>query len=155
MADYSWKLMSDSPSFSNASSLQYDHQSLCRAHMPEKKSKAKRCETEIISFERPCSSGSLRLHHDSSGSSSSCSSNVSAQVIDRYIDGEQLPEISKLRNSSTPGNGGRRHPPGARYTAPSSPTQSVKEKNSLIHLGMVTALVFTFHLEIGWKWIRA
>ncbi|MFQ6665242.1 hypothetical protein Gotur_032035 [Gossypium turneri] len=151
MADYSWKLMSDSLSFSNASSLvrsrslssgnelgqqncsssqqQYDHQSRCRAHMPKKKSKAKRCETEIISFERPCSSGSLRLHHDSSGSSSSCSSNVSAQVIDRYIDGEQLPEISKLRNSSTPGNGGRRHPPGARYTAPSSPTHSAKEKN--------------------------
>ncbi|KAH1039014.1 hypothetical protein J1N35_040757 [Gossypium stocksii] len=151
MADYSWKLMSDSPSFSNASSLvrsrslssgnelgqqncsssqqQYDHRSRCRAHMPEKKSKAKRCETEIISFERPCSSGSSRLHHDSSGSSSSCSSNVSTQVIDRYIDGEQLLEISKLRNSSTPGNGGRRHPPRARYTAPSSPTHSVKEKN--------------------------
>ncbi|PPR99964.1 hypothetical protein GOBAR_AA20704 [Gossypium barbadense] len=149
MADYSWKLMSDSPSFSNASSLvrshslssgnelgqqncsssqqQYDHRS--RAHMPEKKSKAKQCETEIISFERPCSSGSSRLHHYSSGSSSSCSSNVSTQVIDRYIDGEQLLEISKLRNSSTPGNGGRRHPRRARYTAPSSPTHSVKEKN--------------------------
>ncbi|KAK5835840.1 uncharacterized protein LOC108485368 isoform X1 [Gossypium arboreum] len=151
MADYSWKLMSDSPSFSNASSLvrshslssgnelgqqncsssqqQYDHRSRGRAHMPEKKSKAKQCETEIISFERPCSSGSSRLHHYSSGSSSSCSSNVSTQVIDRYIDGEQLLEISKLRNSSTPGNGGRRHPRRARYTAPSSPTHSVKEKN--------------------------
>ncbi|KAK8356845.1 hypothetical protein V6Z11_A05G384000 [Gossypium hirsutum] len=151
MADYSWKLMSDSPSFSNASSLvrshslssgnelgqqncsssqqQYDHRSRGRAHMPEKKSKAKQCETEIISFERPCSSGSSRLHHYSSGSSSSCSSNVSTQVIDRYIDGEQLLEISKLRNSSTPGNGGRRHPRRARYTAPSSPAHSVKEKN--------------------------
>ncbi|GMJ09523.1 hypothetical protein like AT3G55060 [Hibiscus trionum] len=146
MADCSRKQILDGPSFSNGSCLlrsqslsssafaedklgqqqQYDHQS--RARTPEKKSKAKKCDRKTIGINRPCSSGSSRLHRDSSGSSS-CSSNVSSQVIDRYIDGEQLLEIRKSRNSSNLGTGGRRHRPRARYTAPSSPTHSVKEIN--------------------------
>ncbi|KAL4375899.1 hypothetical protein GQ457_02G023310 [Hibiscus cannabinus] len=151
MADCSRKQISDSPSFGNDSCLlrshslsstafakdelgqqscssakqQYDHRS--RARTPEKKLKAKRRDTKTIGFDRPCSSGSSRRHRDSSGSS--CSSNVSSQVIDRYIDGEQLLEISKWKNSSNHGTGSRRHPPRARYTAPSSPTHSVRERN--------------------------
>ncbi|KAK6270884.1 hypothetical protein POUND7_007982 [Theobroma cacao] len=111
---------------------QYDHSSRRRALTPEKKSKAKRCEVAAVGFERPCSSSFSRMHHDSSGSSSSCSSNVSSKVIDRYIDGEQQQESSKSKNSSQRNNlrnGGGRLPPRVQYTAPSSPTDSVKEKN--------------------------
>ncbi|MBA0725681.1 hypothetical protein Golax_022245 [Gossypium laxum] len=103
---------------------QYDQSSRRRAVTPEKKSKAKRCEVAAI--------GSSRMRHDSSGSSSSCSSNVSSKVVDRYIDGEQLQESSKSTNSSKRnnfGNGGGRLPPRVQDTAPSSPTDSVKEKN--------------------------
>ncbi|XVF75449.1 hypothetical protein PTKIN_Ptkin13bG0189800 [Pterospermum kingtungense] len=110
---------------------QYDHSSRWRAFTPEKKSKAKRCDGGASGFERPCSSSSSRMHHDSSGSSSSCSSNVSSKVIDRYIDGEQQLESSKSKNSSKRnnlGNFGGRLPPRVQYTAPSSPTNSAKEK---------------------------
>ncbi|KAK8593346.1 hypothetical protein V6N13_043060 [Hibiscus sabdariffa] len=110
---------------SSSAKQHYDHR--FRARTPEKKSKAKRRDTKTIGFDRPCSSGSSRRHRDSSGSS--CSSNVSSQVIDRYIDGEQLLEISKWRNSSNLGTGSRRHPPRVRYTAPSSPTHSVRDRN--------------------------
>ncbi|XP_022765274.1 interaptin [Durio zibethinus] len=114
------------------SQQQHDRPSWRTALTPEKKSKAKRCEATAIGFDRPCSSGSSRMPHDSSGSSSSCSSNVSSKVIDRYIDGEQLQESSKSKNSSKRnnlGNGGGRRPPRVQYTAPSSPTDSVKEKS--------------------------
>ncbi|XWS75073.1 hypothetical protein CRYUN_Cryun01aG0054000 [Craigia yunnanensis] len=110
---------------------QYDHPSQWRALTPEKKSKGKRYEAADIGFERPCSSVSSRMHHDSSGSSSSCSSNVSSKVIDRYIDGEQQQESSRSKNSSKRnnlGNIGGRLPPRVQYTAPSSPTDSAKEK---------------------------
>ncbi|KAE8717979.1 macrophage erythroblast attacher-like isoform X1 [Hibiscus syriacus] len=75
---------------------------------------------------------SSRLRHDSSGSSSSCSSNVSSKVVDCYIDGEQRQESSKSKNSSkinNLGNGGGRFPPRVQFTAPPSPTDSVKERN--------------------------
>ncbi|XP_022745154.1 protein bicaudal D-like isoform X2 [Durio zibethinus] len=111
---------------------QYDHSARRRALTPEKKSKAKQCEGAAIGFERPHSSGSSRMHHDSSGSSSSCSSNVSSKVIDRYIDGEQQLEINKSKNSSKRynlGNGRGRLAPQVQCTAPSSPTDSAKEKN--------------------------
>ncbi|XVF23749.1 hypothetical protein REPUB_Repub13aG0065900 [Reevesia pubescens] len=117
-----------------------------RAVTPEKKSKAKRCEVAAIGFERPYSSGSSSMHHDSSGSSSSCSSNVSSKVIDRYIDGEQQQESSKSKNSSKRnnlGNGGGRLPPLVQYTAPSSPTDSVKEKNKSHSFRKATRLQFS------------
>ncbi|XVE69018.1 hypothetical protein DITRI_Ditri09bG0116000 [Diplodiscus trichospermus] len=110
---------------------QYDHPSRQRALTPEKKSRAKRCEASCIGFESPSSFGSSRMHHDSTGSSSSSSSNVSSKVLDRYIDGEQQRESNKSKNSSKRnnlGNGGGRLPPRVQYTAPSSPTGSVKEK---------------------------
>ncbi|KAL4386201.1 hypothetical protein GQ457_09G028970 [Hibiscus cannabinus] len=110
---------------------QYDQSSRRRTLTPEKKSKAKQCEVAANGFERPCPSSSSRIHHDSSGSSSSCSSNLSNKVVDRYIDGEQLQESSKSKNSSKRNNlrnGGGRLPPRVQYTAPPSPTDSVKEK---------------------------
>ncbi|XP_039011454.1 uncharacterized protein LOC120140551 [Hibiscus syriacus] len=69
---------------------QYDQSSRRRTLTPEKKSKAKRCEVVANGFERPGPSSSSRIRRDSSGSSSSCSSNMSSKVVDRYIDGEQL-----------------------------------------------------------------
>ncbi|XVE99423.1 hypothetical protein REPUB_Repub03eG0196800 [Reevesia pubescens] len=155
------KQTSDSPSFSNNSCLRRsrsfssaafivdgigqqntassndqnrspNHPSRRRALTPDKKSKAKRCEAAAIDFERPCSSGSSRMHHDSSGRPSSCSSNMSSKVIDRYIDGEQQQESSKSKNGSKRnniGNGDGRLPPRVHYTAPSSPIDSIKEKN--------------------------
>ncbi|KAE8712126.1 hypothetical protein F3Y22_tig00110264pilonHSYRG00379 [Hibiscus syriacus] len=75
---------------------------------------------------------SSRMRNGSSGSSSSCSSNVSSKVVDRYIDGEQLLESSKSKNGSKINNlrnGGGRLPPRVQYTAPPSPTYSVKERN--------------------------
>ncbi|TYH67901.1 hypothetical protein ES332_D06G220900v1 [Gossypium tomentosum] len=152
----SQKQISDSLSFSNDSCLQrsgsfssatfivddlnklsnvnqhqrYDH-TLWMAQNLEKKSKTKLCEGAAIGFEKPCSSVSLRLHYDSSGSSSSCSSNVSSKVIDCYIDGERQPERCKCRDCSKKniGNGGGRLLPRVRYAAPSSPTGGAEEKN--------------------------
>ncbi|KAK5826538.1 hypothetical protein PVK06_021462 [Gossypium arboreum] len=109
---------------------QYDH-SLWMAHNLEKKSKTKLCEGAAIGFEKPCSSVSLRLHYDSSRSSSSCSGNVSSKVIDCYIDGERQPERYKCRDCSKRniGNGGGRLLPRVRYASPSSPTGGAEEKN--------------------------
>ncbi|KAG8490368.1 hypothetical protein CXB51_015843 [Gossypium anomalum] len=109
---------------------QYDH-SLWMAHNLEKKSKTKLCEGAAIGFEKPCSSVSLRLHNDSSGSSSSCSGNVSSKVIDCYIDGERQPERYKCRGCSKRNirNGGGRLLPWVRYASPSSPTGGAEEKN--------------------------
>ncbi|GMI87027.1 hypothetical protein like AT3G55060 [Hibiscus trionum] len=114
------------------SNQQYDQSSWQRTLTPEKKSKAKRPEVEANGFQRPYPSSSSRIRHDSLGSSSSCSRNVSSKFVDRYIDGEQLQESSKSKNSSkinNIGNGGGRLPPQVHYTAPPSPTESVKEKN--------------------------
>ncbi|XP_040971395.1 uncharacterized protein [Gossypium hirsutum] len=84
-----------------------------------------------IGFEKPCSSVSLRLHYDSSRSSSSCSGNVSSKVIDCYIDGERQPERYKCRDCSKRniGNGGGRLLPRVRYASPSYPTGGAEEKN--------------------------
>ncbi|KAG4143182.1 hypothetical protein ERO13_D06G173800v2, partial [Gossypium hirsutum] len=147
----SQKQISDSLSFSNDSCLQRSgsfssatfivddlnklsnvnqHQRWMAQNL-EKKSKTKLCEGAAIGFEKPCSSVSLRLHYDSSGSSSSCSSNVSSKVIDCYIDGERQPERCKCRDRSKKniGNGGGRLLPRVRYAAPSSPTGGAEEKN--------------------------
>ncbi|KAE8670707.1 macrophage erythroblast attacher-like isoform X1 [Hibiscus syriacus] len=111
---------------------QYDQSSRRRTLTPEKKSKAKRCEVVANGFERPGPSSSSRICRDSSGSSSSCSSNMSSKVVDRYIDGEQLQESSKSKSDlkiNNLRNGGGRLPPQVQYTDPPSPTDSVNEKN--------------------------
>ncbi|KAA3478303.1 golgin IMH1 [Gossypium australe] len=112
---------------------QYDH-SLWMAHNLEKKSKTKLCEEAAIGFEKTCSSVSLRLHYDSSGSFSSCSSNVSSKVIDCYINEERQPERCKCRDCSKRniGNGGGRLLPRVRYASPSSPTVTSDDKKNVI-----------------------
>lgn len=83
--------------------------------------------------ERPCSAASSRSYCDSSGNSSTSSSNVSSKILDRYIDdGEQQEESSKPQNSipprNYPRNGSGRRPPRGRCTAPTSPKYVIDEK---------------------------
>ncbi|CAI8601554.1 unnamed protein product [Vicia faba] len=81
--------------------------------------------------EQPASSSS-RSHHDSSGNST-CSSNISSMVVDRYIDGEQQleenrPRSNSQRKSSRPGNNCTKLPPKVQHTTPNSPTNGVRDK---------------------------
>ncbi|KAM1358474.1 hypothetical protein TB2_045443 [Malus domestica] len=99
------KYQSRSPCSSSARSFphqQCDQPSCCRTLTPERL-RTKHFEVPSVQnahgLERPGSAGSSRMRHDSSGSSSTCSSNVSAKVLDRYIDGEQE-ELSRQKNSS-------------------------------------------------------
>lgn len=104
----------------------------CRTVTPKRQYKEKRLEEPAIQnahrLERPGSAGSSRTYNDSS---SICSSNISSKIVDRYIDGEQQEERSRTNNSSSQrnctGNAGRL-PPRVQYLAPTSPTDSVKEK---------------------------
>ncbi|CAK7325580.1 unnamed protein product [Dovyalis caffra] len=118
-----------SPSSSSSSAhQQHDHSSRRRNLTPERRAKTKRFEMAATGLER---SGHSKSHHDLSGNSSS--SNVSSKVVDRYIDGEQQQEMSKPKNSSQrnftrSGNAGGRLPPRVQYTAPTSPTDNIKDK---------------------------
>lgn len=113
--------------------------SCCRTLTPERH-EAKPFEVPAVQnihgLERPCSAGSSRIHHDSSGSSSTCSSNISSKVLDRYIDGEQEERGRQKNNSSSRnlcgnGNGGGFRPPRAQFTAPNSPrAHSFREAKS-------------------------
>lgn len=107
-----------------------------RAVTPEKLSRGKHFEVEATqdahAFGRQAFSASSKTCQDSSGSS--CSSNVSSKVVDRYIDGEEQQERSKQkknfshRNYHGNGNGTRKLPPRVHYTAPTSPSDTVKGK---------------------------
>ncbi|GKU91803.1 hypothetical protein SLEP1_g5620 [Rubroshorea leprosula] len=100
----------------------------------ERQSRTKHSEIgEILAahaLEQPGSSGT---HHDSSSSSSYCSSNVSTTVIDRYIEGEEQlersrPKNSSQRNNSGSGNGCGRLPPKVHYAASILTTDSSRDK---------------------------
>ncbi|CAN6704912.1 unnamed protein product [Malus baccata var. baccata] len=135
------KYQSRSPCSSSARSFphqQCDQPSCCRTLTPERH-RTKHFEVPSVQnthgLERPGSAGSSRMRHDSSGSSSTCSSNVSSKVLDRYIDGEQE-ELSKQKNSSsqrhlTGNGGGGWRPPRTQFTAPISPrAHSFREAKS-------------------------
>lgn len=123
---------SPSSSTSSAPYQQCDFSSCCRTPTPERQYKAKRFELPAIQnahrLERPGSAGSSRTYNDSS---SFCSSNISSKIVDRYIDGEQHQERSGNNNIPSQrnytGNAGRL-PPRVQYTAPASPTNSIKDK---------------------------
>ncbi|KAL6123797.1 hypothetical protein ACLB2K_076314 [Fragaria x ananassa] len=113
--------------------------SCCQVFTPERH-QVKQFEVPAVQnthgLERPGSAGSPRIQHGSSGSSSTCSSNVSSKVLDRYIDGEQeesgrQESSSSHRNLNGNGNGGGWHPPRVQITAPSSPrAHSFREAKS-------------------------
>ncbi|CAH8268665.1 unnamed protein product [Arabidopsis lyrata] len=95
-----------------------NHSSRC--FTPERQVRERQCEAD-------------KFQHDSSGSSSSCSSNVSSKVLDRYIDGEEHLEPCKQKsNSSQSGVSGsinrRRLPPRVQWTVPTSPSDTSNEK---------------------------
>lgn len=104
----------------------------CRAITPERQYKAKRLQEptnrNAHRLERPGSAGSSRTYNDSSSISSS---NVSSRIVDRYIDGEQQQEGSRTDNIASQRNytgSIGRLPPRILCTAPTSPTNSVKDK---------------------------
>ncbi|XP_052204074.1 uncharacterized protein LOC127809350 [Diospyros lotus] len=111
-----------------------------RSLTPERQSRPKCYEKVLVQngcvAEKPGSSTSSRGHCDSSESSSYCSSNFSNQVVDRYIDGEQEQERREVKNVPSQrdhtGNGNRvgKRPPRVQYTAPASPTDSMKNKSN-------------------------
>ncbi|EOA23473.1 hypothetical protein CARUB_v10016668mg [Capsella rubella] len=74
-----------------------------------------------------------KLQHDSSGSSSSCSSTVSSKVLDRYIDGEEHLEQCQQKSCSSRSDvsgsiSRRRLPPRVQWTVPTSPSDTFNEK---------------------------
>ncbi|ESQ44949.1 hypothetical protein EUTSA_v10010113mg [Eutrema salsugineum] len=74
-----------------------------------------------------------KFQHDSSGSSSTCSSNVSSKVLDRYIDGEEHLEQCKQKSSSSHSDVSgsitrRRLPPRVQWTVPTSPSDTLNDK---------------------------
>ncbi|KAF8021928.1 hypothetical protein BT93_G2155 [Corymbia citriodora subsp. variegata] len=111
---------------------QHSEYSPCRRTItPEKQSKLKEFDETAYrnghGFKKPgyvvsCDDASLSSH---------CSSRVSNKVVDRYIDGEQHQERSRPKKTfqkiHTGKDGGNR-PPRVQYTAPTSPTDSVKCK---------------------------
>ncbi|XP_057735889.1 uncharacterized protein LOC130951260 [Arachis stenosperma] len=140
-AAYHLKDPSRSPSSSIASDPyhQFEHSSRCQALNSEKQKRDKPAQFAVSSnhnsngYERPGSHSSSRSHHDLSGNSSTCSSNVSTKVVDRYIDGEQQLEDSRPRSNSHSYNSGHGNygvmlPPKIQLTAPNSPTDGSKDK---------------------------
>ncbi|XP_010504348.1 PREDICTED: CAP-Gly domain-containing linker protein 1-like [Camelina sativa] len=95
-----------------------NHSSRC--FTPERQVRERQCEAE-------------KLQHDSSGSSSSCSSTVSSKVLDRYIDGEEHLEQCKQKSCSSRSDvsgsvSRRRLPPRVQWTVPTSPSDTFNEK---------------------------
>ncbi|EXB88500.1 hypothetical protein L484_017253 [Morus notabilis] len=118
---------SRSPSTSSRSGIPHQQcDRSFRSQTPE------RHTTKRFEVPRSGSACSSKTHQDSSGSSSSTSSSsVSGKILDRYIDGEQQMEKSRVNNTSQgnfAGNGGCWRPPRVQYTLPSSPTDSIKDK---------------------------
>ncbi|XP_010427250.1 PREDICTED: myosin-11-like [Camelina sativa] len=95
-----------------------NHSSRC--FTPERQVRERQCEAD-------------KLQHDSSGSSSSCSSTVSSKVLDRYIDGEEHLEQCKQKSCSSRSDvsgsvSRRRLPPRVQWTVPTSPSDTFNEK---------------------------
>ncbi|XP_030546529.2 COP1-interactive protein 1 isoform X1 [Rhodamnia argentea] len=111
---------------------QHSEYSPCRQTIsPEKRSKLKEFDGTAYrnghGFKKP----GYIVTYDDASLSSNCSSRVSNKVVDRYIDGEQHQERSRPKKTfqkiHTGKDGGNR-PPRVQYTAPTSPTDSVKCK---------------------------
>ncbi|CAK9142939.1 unnamed protein product [Ilex paraguariensis] len=114
------------------------HSSRCRALTPERRPKAKCFEAAAVqNAQRVENLGCFpasRAHYDASENSSYSSSNVSINVLDRYIDGEHQQENGRLQNNSCARNqfgnrnGGGKRTPRGQYTEPASPTDGRKQK---------------------------
>ncbi|KAG2324972.1 hypothetical protein Bca4012_039464 [Brassica carinata] len=83
--------------------------------------------------ERQVRERQFEVQQDSSGSSSTCSSNLSSKVLDRYIDGEEHLEQCKQKSTSSRSDvsssiNRRRLPPRVHCTAPTSPSNNLNDK---------------------------
>uniref|UniRef100_A0A1J3F2D9 DUF7653 domain-containing protein n=1 Tax=Noccaea caerulescens TaxID=107243 RepID=A0A1J3F2D9_NOCCA len=108
----------DQPSSAKSQDHHRNHSSRC--FTPERQVRERQCEAE-------------KFQHDSSGSSSSCSSNVSSKVLDRYIDGEEHLERCKKKSISSQSDvsgsiSRRRLPPRVQWTVPTSPSDTLNDK---------------------------
>ncbi|OIV91243.1 hypothetical protein TanjilG_30465 [Lupinus angustifolius] len=106
----------------------FEHSSHCQVLNSGKQKQDKPTQLAVPSIQN--SNGHER---PGSTSSSTCSSNTSRKTVDCYIDGEQQPEGSRLRNNShryntRHGSYGMKLPPKIQHTAPNSPTGGVKDK---------------------------
>ncbi|XP_033148758.1 interaptin isoform X2 [Brassica rapa] len=90
-----------------------------------------RCFTPESQCKKPDQTHKYKVH-DSSGTLSTCSSNVSSQVLDRFIDGEEHHHIkqksgSSLSNHSCSTIRAKKHPPRAQIHSPTI-SDIVKER---------------------------
>ncbi|KAI5401978.1 COP1-interactive protein 1 [Lathyrus oleraceus] len=132
-ASFQFKDPAKSPSRSIAGDPyhQFEHSSRRQNQNSEKRDKPTQSVQNSQGCEQHASSSSIS-HHESSGNST-CSSNISSMVVDRYIDGEQQleenrPRNSSQRKSSRHGNNCTKLPPKVQHTTPNSPTNGVKDK---------------------------
>ncbi|XP_058774659.1 COP1-interactive protein 1-like [Vicia villosa] len=136
-ASFQFKDPAKSPSRSIAGDPyhQFEHSSRRQTQNSEKRDKPTQSTASALQNSQRCeqpASSSSRSHHDSSGNST-CSSNISSMVVDRFIDGEQQleenrPRSSSQRKSSRPGNNCTKLPPKVQHTTPNSPTNGVRDK---------------------------
>ncbi|XP_058774730.1 uncharacterized protein LOC131649002 [Vicia villosa] len=136
-ASFQFKDPAKSPSRSIAGDPyhQFEHSSRRQTQNSEKRDKPTQSAASALQNSQRCeqpASSSSRSHHDSSGNST-CSSNISSMVVDRFIDGEQQleenrPRSSSQRKSSRPGNNCTKLPPKVQHTTPNSPTNGVRDK---------------------------
>lgn len=101
----------------------------CRSLTPERHPNPKLSSAKVANgFNNPSFYNSSKRDHDSSESSSFCSTNSSNRAVDLYIDGEHHQERNRPKSSSLQRNYSLRRPPRVQYTAPASPTGSLKQK---------------------------
>lgn len=126
---------SSSPSSSGSIKTQHHQPSRSCTLTPERHVKTKRVQEGSLDHgvHKPVHSRSFRGYNDSWGDSSLSSSNVSNEVLDLYIDGEQQNERSRrVKRSSWKdhiANGGDKKPPRSHCTAPASPTGGIKGRS--------------------------
>lgn len=85
--------------------------------------------------ERQVRERQFEVQQDSSGSSSTCSSNLSSKVLDRYIDGEEHLEQCKQKSTSSRSDvsssiNRRRLPPRVHCTSPSNNLNDKRKSHS-------------------------
>lgn len=104
----------------------------CCPGTPDRHVITKQSQEVDYRVQKPVYSRSLQVYHDSCAESSLSSNNVSNEVLDLYIDGEQQSErirpVKKTSQKDQIANGGDKKPPRYHFTAPASPTGSTKDK---------------------------
>lgn len=122
---------SRSPSTTSSSGYpqQSDFPARSRSLTPERHPNPKLSSAKVADGQNnPSFYNSSKRDHDSSESSSFCSTNSSNKAVDLYIDGEHHQERNRPKSSFSQRKYSLRRPPRVQYTAPASPTDSPKLK---------------------------